>query len=255
MNIKKISLFLYSFLFINSCFSLGNLKISEKKIKILVLVIASDNLPVYIELQKLWRSYMHYNPEQVEAYFIKADTDLSNICEIKEDIIWSRCEESLTPGIVNKTVLSLDLLLPRIKTEFDYILRTNLSSFWIFPKLLDFLETTPRANFFSGYILGNIISGAGMIMSSDVAEIIVKNKDQLLNNSIHNDDGVISYILRDNGIGKTDYSRFDILSIEDWDKLSSLPTNFSHFRLKNNDNKLRLKDEIYIYRQLIDKFY
>lgn len=44
----------------------------EKPIKLLVLIISSDNRPIYLEFEKLWRSYMHLNPEHVEAYFLKA---------------------------------------------------------------------------------------------------------------------------------------------------------------------------------------
>lgn len=258
MKIKKISVLISFFLNIIFCFSESvNLKIDSeaymKKIKILVLVIASDEIPVYIEFQKLWRSYMNYNPEQVEVYFIKSDPNFADICEIKEDIIWSKGRESMIPGILNKTILSMEFLMPRIKTEFDYVLRTNLSSVWIFPKLLNFLETAPKKNFFSGAIIWDeIISGSGMIFSSDLAEFIVKNKNQLFNNTRFNDDAVISYFLSNNGIKKIDYPMLNIVSKNDWNDIISI--DCSHFRIKGPDN-LRAIDDAYIYRQLIDKFY
>ena len=40
-------------------------------LKVLVLIITSDNLPVYPKLQKVWKSYMHSDPEHIEAYFIR----------------------------------------------------------------------------------------------------------------------------------------------------------------------------------------
>ena len=84
------------------------LKKFKKDIKILVLIIASDEYPVYVELQKIWRSYMHYNPKQVEAYFMKADPDLGTMSIIQDDVIWSKTSETLAPGIINKTILSIE---------------------------------------------------------------------------------------------------------------------------------------------------
>ncbi len=116
---------------------------SDRDMKILVLIIASDNLPVYVEEQKIWRAYMHLNPKHVEAYFIKADPTLSTPFAIKEDIIWARGAENVRPGVLNKTLLAFEALLPRLH-EFDYVIRTNLSSFYVFPRLFTFLETLPK---------------------------------------------------------------------------------------------------------------
>lgn len=48
----------------------------------------------------------------------------------------------MIPGILNKTVKGLEFLQPCF-SDFDYILRTNLSSFYVFPKLLNFLHQAP----------------------------------------------------------------------------------------------------------------
>src|SRR6478672_11271514 len=93
---------------------------SENKQKILVLIIASDDEPCYIELQRIWRSYMHQDLDHVETYFIKADPSLPFQSVIDGDVIWSQSSETIIPGIINKTIMSMELLLPRIKTEFNY---------------------------------------------------------------------------------------------------------------------------------------
>ncbi|MCX6988703.1 MAG: hypothetical protein NTZ52_04285 [Chlamydiae bacterium] len=125
----------------------SSLDLNHRNPKVLVLIIASDNFPgvdlvfPYPELKKIWRSYMHTNPN-IEAYFIQGDPNLSSPYEIQGDVIWSKTEENLRPGILNKTLLSIECMLPRIN-EFDYVLRTNLSSFYVFPRLLHFLQTLP----------------------------------------------------------------------------------------------------------------
>src|SRR4051794_35502725 len=90
--------------------------------KILVLVIASDDLPVYRELQNIWKAYMHSDPEHIEAYFLKADPLLTRPFEIREDVILSQTAENLIPGVLNKTLLAFECLLPGIE-EYDYVLR------------------------------------------------------------------------------------------------------------------------------------
>ena len=87
---------------------------AESNLKVLVLIIASDQVPIYRELQEVWRSYMHSDPQHIEAYFIKGDPNLPSLYEIKEDVIWSRTEEGWSPGIINKTVLSLEAMRDRL---------------------------------------------------------------------------------------------------------------------------------------------
>ena len=41
-------------------------------INLLVLIIASDNIPEYIELQKLWRQQFNYHNE-IDFYFLKCE--------------------------------------------------------------------------------------------------------------------------------------------------------------------------------------
>jgi hypothetical protein len=111
---------------------------NRDNIKLLVLIIASEDLPVYVELQKIWRAYMHSFPANVDAYFIKGDPNLPTKYQFVDDVIWSQTVENLIPGLINKTVLSLEAMLPKLH-QYDYVLRANLSSFFHFPRLLEFL--------------------------------------------------------------------------------------------------------------------
>lgn len=82
MNIKFKAVFLFAFSLL-----LNHEVLAQK---LLVLIIASDQRPVYIQEQALWRSYMNYDPEHVEVYFLKGDQDLGHAIEIKDDIVWCR---------------------------------------------------------------------------------------------------------------------------------------------------------------------
>jgi len=225
---------------------------SKKDIKVLVLIIASDDFPVYVQLQKIWRAYMHLDPAHIEAYFIKGNPNLSTVYKIDKDIIWSRTSETLKPGIINKTLISMEALLPRID-EFDYVLRTNLSSFYIFPRLLEFLKTCPKKELYAGSIITKSLpigSGCGIIMSSDVAKTLVQNKSVFWNNTLSNDDVLIGRFLIHHGIQFYPHKRMDVMPIKVWhDNKNFLPLDIFHFRIKNAKH-LRMSDDIFVHHAL-----
>jgi hypothetical protein len=74
-----------------------------------------------------------------------------------------------------KTILALKFLLENY--EFDYVCRTNTTSYLDVPKLLEHLEGQPRTNFYAGVVgsaFGDLefASGAGILLSRDVVQRI-----------------------------------------------------------------------------------
>lgn len=235
------------------------LRSEEKTPKLLILIISTDNFPgcplvfPYKKLQEIWRSYMHLDHEHVKAYFIRANPNLATEYQLEGDVLWSKTEESLKPGILNKTILSMEYFLPRLQ-EFDFVLRTNLSSFYVIPKLLDFLKQLPKENTYcaSGENFG---SGCGYILSTDLIKNIVQKKNILLGNN-GDDDVVMGYFLRDTGISLRPAPRTDLLCLQDWFEYRSRvnPDDF-HFRVKNLIHERRAFDDIFIYSELLKMYY
>lgn len=229
-------------------------------IKTLVLIIASEQLPIYVELQKIWKAYMHSDPEHFEVYFIKGDAKLPNLYTIDNDIIWSQTDDWWIPqsaGILNKTLLSLEAMVPRLH-EFDYVLRTNLSSFYVFPRLLDFLKTLPKQRCYCGSRVGNteIASGCGFIMSTDVAQLLINNKDQLMGQKHTEDDMIIGTFFAQEELRLIPHNRVDLLTLKAWKNIKkNIPQHEFHFRVKNADDQLRMTDELFIQRKLVKMFY
>ena len=176
---------------------------------------------------------------------------------IEGDIVWSKTAETIIPGILNKTILSLEALLPRIQTEFDYVVRTNLSSFYIYPRLLEFLQTCPRERCYGGRTDNEqtFCSGSGFILSPDLATMLVQHKTYFFNNMHANDDVAIGKFFKDRGIRPTPHSRIDFLSLHDWDiQKDHIPQAIFQCRIKNPDG-VRLRDDIFIYKELLAMFY
>lgn len=264
----KLKLFL-SLLLAWGAFVIQDADCAEKKDpKTLVLIICSDDLPLYKRLQQVWKSYMHEDPEHFECYFIRSDPKLSSEFLIKKDVIWSKGQESLIPGLLNKTLLSLEAMLPRLD-EFDYVLRANLSSFFVFPRLLNFLKTAPKEKLYCGVRNGygthdheaGWICGAGILMSLDLAKMLLKDKEKLFdldqppNDCSNMDDIVIGSLFTKNGIQIQPGLCTEIYSVGDWNKIAdSMPEGIYHFRIKTLD-PMRLRVEPSMHASLLAHFY
>jgi len=225
-------------MFVIRCVDGAEGKLGGRTPKLLVLIICSDQFPIYGEFQKVWRSYMHLDPEHVEAYFIRGNPDLEGNYEVIDDVIWSKTDEGWPPasaGILNKTIFSLEAMMSRIENEFDYVLRTNLSSVYNFPKLLKVLETLPRERCYFGscpfpdFVFG---SGSGFVLSSDLAKLLVEHKKAFLHQKNY-DDVMIGLFLAGQGVTLIPHERMDILSFKQWNRMTKVfPDHIFHFRTK-----------------------
>lgn len=100
-------------------------------------------------------------------------------------------------------------------TEWDFIFRTNSSSYVNKKSLLEFAEKLPKEKLYAGWTFedsnddkGLCVSGAGIWLSRDTAEILMKQIDP---EKEIEEDVEIGRILRRNGITAIDdKSRFDI---------------------------------------------
>lgn len=165
--------------------------LSKTDYKLVILIIASrgETYDIFINC---WRAYMHMFPE-VKSFFLFSDASIDCDVLISEDAIVSKCEECNIPGILIKTYYAMKVCNDTY--TYDYMLRTNLSSFYHIPRLLDYLDKQPRTSYVGSqfYILPNVpqkqeeiqfvntylekqlddkfifLHGAGFVISNDVA--------------------------------------------------------------------------------------
>ena len=187
------------------------------------------------------------------------------------------CHESLIPGILIKTIKALEFI--ETNYSYDYLLRSNLSSFFRFDRLLQHVKALNNRNKvyqgFQGYheYLSNensnipsmgflprsnveksagelkilpitvpFISGAGILMSKDVVQLLIE-KQSSLNYSLI-DDVAIGDFMQKFGIilqntGKN--CRYDFInetrSNMSEDKIRLISPNIFHFRIKNRKKR------------------
>lgn len=218
--------------------------------RLLVLVVYSEDLPVHKEHLKAWRLYLK-NHSSCDVYFIISSTAYTKTTLI-DDILYVPGEENFET-MAYKFIGALDFFDYK---SYDFILRTNMSSFWVFHNLFQVLEQLPKENVLAGEVWGNFVSGAGMLFTPDVCEILVYNRIGLSNfKTLAGDDIRISQYL--NFFHDIPYTqlypkRYDIEFPEDGTE-EKIPSDIFHFRVKHVPEKRYL--EYGIMCNLYKRFY
>ena len=220
--------------------------------RILVLVISSDTFPVYQHHRDVWRSYMKSHPE-VDCYFL-ASSPLVFLPTLSSDTLTLRGVERYGT-IYTKTIDALTYFLSR--RSYDYVVRTNLSSVWDFQALRTYVETAPRTRFYAGQTGVNsetglaFASGAGILMSDDVARTLLANA--AIGRSIRAfDDVAIAKALLASGIGPTPLPRVDFISLAHYEAHhDKSPPGSVHYRVKHEDYRGSRMEEPEIMRRLL----
>lgn len=107
--------------------------------KIIILIISSKS-EHYNQMKKIWKKYMNTH-DDIQCFFIEFNDEINDdiVLDKNDNIIYVKGEETYIPGILDKTIKSIQYVFSNI--EFDYILRTNLSSFIVLNKLYNYLLT------------------------------------------------------------------------------------------------------------------
>lgn len=212
-----------------------------------MLVISSNNETVYDKHREVWKSYMNTSSE-IDVYFIQYRDGPQ---EIDGNTFWLSGKESLQ-GITTKTIDSIQYFLNQ--KDYDFIVRTNMSSFWNFSALLNHLKTLPTENLYSGVVgrHGNTLfaSGSGFIMSKDVARLLVDNRHIAEHFKVI-DDVDIGHTLGVFGIQIIPGRRTDFYSKEMYLNHMYDPTTY-HYRIKWNNPSNR-HEEPEVMRSLIER--
>lgn len=224
--------------------------------KLIILIIDSDD-PVYSVHRATWRAYMNSDPE-ILSLFIRYNPahDGPNI-DLSTNTLTFKGTESYVPGVLYKTLDAFDYCLQHF--TFDHILRTNISSFFVFPLLKEcVLSTLPRIGCYAGVRGVDIVpfgSGAGFIISPDIVNLLVLNRDKP---PAHiPDDVAIGHFLQSLRIPITLLQRFNFTfdrdTLHDNEKIvEATRLQTYHFRVKNEYERMRFDNH---YMRLLLKTY
>lgn len=215
--------------------------------KLLILVIANDFAP-YDNLQKWnWDRFMKLNPD-LDCYYLKEKEDLDTEYKIDGINFYYKAKPDTFVSIFDKTISALRHLNYE---NYDFVLRTNLSSFFIRDKMMRYLTTLPKNEIYAGLKAEHqdftFAAGAGFLMSKDVIDYLLNNLDKRFN------------LIDDVDIGKIMFGKYDITPFPRWD----VPFNGDVTQIKNMGEDcfhIRIKTYVRqaegpIYNYLYAKFY
>lgn len=201
--------------------------------KVLVLVVSGGSEPVYKEHKRAWRTNSH---PQVKVIFIEYSQEVNRII-LEGDTLLLPGKESFQ-AMTRKTIDSIEYFLE--DKECTHVIRTNLSSVWNFPRLINYLLLLPTTGLFAGVIgradPGAFVSGAGMHMSRDIADLLVKNKEKVCSIQ-EQDDVAISIGLSALGVTFTSLqTRIDFTTVDLFNQNKNrVPPMMYHMRFKQEN--------------------
>ena len=223
----------------------------NKQYSFIFLIISSSDVPQYLQMKELSNLYYNLFNDNIKHFYIEFKNDLKVDIIENEDHIYMKGIETIKPGILIKTKLALYYI--NNKYNYDYIIRTNLSSFWNLNNLLKFKNYLPRQKMCCGHLPFNtFISGTGIIMSNDVSKKIASLINTIAN---YNDDLYITNLLSK--------CKYKIQNIENagftikylvYDNNNVIPqdtNNILYYRIKNSDRNI----DIDMFKKLLFKIY
>jgi hypothetical protein len=220
-------------------------------------------------LMKQWRRYMNKNPN-IKSFFIMLDNKISEEYILTGDTIIMKGYESNVPGIYQKTLRAMKICLEKKEyNDVKYFIRTNISSFWIWDRLLKFLKDVPTNNYAgTGHIMIKIDrnwdspTGSNMILSRDIVKLLINHYDYADAKNVA-DDVAIGGVLNKCSVLLKKYPWFVCIDALDpknvrntiMQVINTIPEDV--FTIRNNLSSLKLRNEHeeYTYSKLVDKFY
>ncbi len=140
--------------------------------KIIILILSSSG-DVYSKFKLLQTKYMSLFEPILKFYFIEFDENQTSDVIEKNNTLSFKGSESITPGMIIKTSLAINYLK---KYDYDFIFRTNLSTVININNLFNFINTIKLGeNICSGFPVFGFITGTGIIMNKNVAELVASN--------------------------------------------------------------------------------
>lgn len=139
--------------------------------KILILVMSSPSIEPYGELIKkqkeTWDSVF---VENVKTIFYYANPEISSPV-----LHGTNLSINIEENILNNTIKFKKSLQYVINMDWDFIFRTNASSYIDKRRLLNYCQTLPIKGCYCGIDGGRFASGSGCFISRDLVECLINN--------------------------------------------------------------------------------
>lgn len=106
--------------------------------KIAIIIISTDSKRWCVEKQ-IWEKYIDKHPD-IDCFFIECNASSASTKNNNSSTLTFDCVECLKPGIFQKSLKCLK----QLGDQYDFYIRTNLSTFVIFDSLCNYLRSIPQ---------------------------------------------------------------------------------------------------------------
>ncbi len=215
--------------------------------KILILVLSYNEPPYSNLMDAQMNSWDATNVDDVKTIYYHGGNENAFFM----DVAWREramfhCTDSYY-YMSEKFKMALDHVK---EWDYDIIFRTNSSSYVSKQRLKEFAEKLPKEGLYAGWEIEgnagyNIISGAGIFLSRDTAEILRKGIDPEFERE---EDVYCGQILSEHGIKIIDdKSRFDVFAIN-----NNIPLDKYHYRFKTADRLTDASNMKLLHKKIIN---
>lgn len=141
-------------------------------------------------------------------------------------------------NIGKKTISLMEYIVQNY--EFNYIFKTNTSSYIDLNLLNEYVGNKPKENLYSG-VIGDyngiqFVSGCGVLLSKDLVKFYIDNKSKVRHDII--EDVAMGLFFTQNNIKPIPGPRFDV----NFSNENNIPNNCFHYRCKDYERGDRLND-------------
>jgi hypothetical protein len=201
--------------------------------KLIVLIIDSDDLPVYAHYRNTIKKYMNTSCNML-SFFIRFDANLENDVKLENNTLFFKGNDSMIPGILQKTIKAFNYCLDNY--SFDFILRTNLSSFYNYRLLEKFVYSLKKNDMVFGFELWSynirFPSGSCFIMSRDTIKLCANYDYKFMYN--YPDDVCIGEVITKYNMQISKMERYDYTS-QSIQYEPEMNNKYYNFRVKSDD--------------------
>jgi len=225
-------------------------KLNQPNIVVLIICHYSDmNMMMLEQLRNT------YKKRNVQYYIVASrfsETNPKSI-ELDDDILFVNQKETYF-NILNKTLKAMEYIDNVLKLEYDFMIRTNVSTVINVPQLLKELAPLPKQNISIGgnkmqinwicpaYGINDnrysgrwFVQGTSIIFSKDVCQDIVKNQHKI-EKKIVDDISLFMYLANFNPIAYESVNKYEVSFYEcseSLDQLYLIPKNYAFYRNKS----------------------
>lgn len=248
----------------------GTLRIVRKqRCKCIMIVIATNDKEYFRTCRKVWKCYKD-SDKDIKVFFAYGKTDVPLEDRDASDLVFDDLAESIA---IEKTLRALKYINERY--DYDYIVRTNLSTFWDFKHVAGMLERCPKERCYAGghdlspfrfmidhergFVLTKpLYSGVCIILTPDTVKLMLDNEDKL--STTIADDLALGLLF-----AEADLNRHTVRPIRHIENCNLLETNIVkeirecmdkntiYYRVKNVEN--REWTDFMIYKNLLAMVY